>query len=234
MKKGQAVDIVLSKMMALSCGWRAVDDYLRGLVLDCLSNFSVRQVVVFSIRKDLRIELLGTYGMSATQIAELGHLHVMKEGPFSRCIDGESFEVRASNSDKNVPDDYGFGLFLDIPRAGLPFAGVALFGERPFDLDANIDFWRVVAMAVGLAASSNNMPKVSETRETANDNLTSRQLEILSLVSQGYTNRQIAKRLNFGVSTIGHELMRVFELLGVSSREAAVVEAARVGLVIRK
>jgi len=211
-----------------------MDDYLRGLILECLSGFSVRQGVVFSIRQDLRIEVLGTYGMSTTNVAQLGELHVLTEGPFSRCIDGDSFEMRASDLDKNTPTYSEFGIFLNIPRAGMPFAGMALFGERAFDLDANAGFWKVIAMAVGLVASSNKTPEFPEALHSDRENFTSRQLEILKLVSQGYTNRQIARLLNFGVSTIGHDLMRVFELLRVSSREEAVAKAARAGLLTRE
>jgi DNA-binding NarL/FixJ family response regulator len=61
--------------------------------------------------------------------------------------------------------------------------------------------------------------------------LSSRELEIAELVSDGHTNRQIAGKLSLSEKTIETYLSRVFTKLGVSSRAAvasAIVRAGRV------
>ena len=52
--------------------------------------------------------------------------------------------------------------------------------------------------------------------------LTGRQHEILRYVAAGYSNAQIARRLDVSVGTVGKHLENIFERLQVSSRAAAV------------
>jgi DNA-binding CsgD family transcriptional regulator len=52
--------------------------------------------------------------------------------------------------------------------------------------------------------------------------LTDRELEIVKLVCQGFSNAQIAQRLTIGVSTVKTHLLHVFEKLGVRTRAALV------------
>lgn len=56
--------------------------------------------------------------------------------------------------------------------------------------------------------------------------LTGRQLEVLRFVAAGYSNAQIARRLQVSVGTVGKHLENIFERLQVTSRAAAV---ARLG-----
>jgi DNA-binding CsgD family transcriptional regulator len=52
--------------------------------------------------------------------------------------------------------------------------------------------------------------------------LTERQLEVLQLVAEGLTNREIARRLFISPATVRTHLEHIFEKLGVGSRTAAV------------
>jgi DNA-binding NarL/FixJ family response regulator len=60
--------------------------------------------------------------------------------------------------------------------------------------------------------------------------LTGRQAEVLRLVAQGKTDRQIAGELVLSEKTVGRHLENIFARLGVSSRAAATVVAVRQGL----
>lgn len=60
--------------------------------------------------------------------------------------------------------------------------------------------------------------------------LSRRELEVLRLVSEGCTNRQVAEHLIVSQSTIKRHLDNVFGKLGVSSRAAAAAAALRMGL----
>lgn len=61
--------------------------------------------------------------------------------------------------------------------------------------------------------------------------LTDREREVLRLVSQGATNREIAQALWLSHKTIKNHLTHIFEKLGVSDRTQAALWAIRSGLV---
>lgn len=60
--------------------------------------------------------------------------------------------------------------------------------------------------------------------------LSERELEVLSLVSAGASNRQIARRLVISEATVKSHLVHVFTKLDVDSRTAAVAAARDAGL----
>ena len=64
----------------------------------------------------------------------------------------------------------------------------------------------------------------------SNDQLTAREVEVLSLVSRGMSNGDIAKELFIGEATVKTHLLHVFDKLGVSDRTAAVTTAMRAGI----
>lgn len=69
-----------------------------------------------------------------------------------------------------------------------------------------------------------------EQRRTGAPELTPRQRELLRLVAEGLTNRQIATRLVVSAHTVRTHLENIFERLQVSSRAAAVTRAFPEGL----
>jgi len=60
--------------------------------------------------------------------------------------------------------------------------------------------------------------------------LTSRQLEVLGLICQGMTNKQIADKLNIIEATAKAHVSAIFKELGVVSRTQALLAAQRLGL----
>jgi len=60
--------------------------------------------------------------------------------------------------------------------------------------------------------------------------VTSRQHEILHLLSQGLLNKQIASELSISTNTVKAHLHEIFRLLNVNNRTAAVQSAHKCGL----
>jgi len=66
--------------------------------------------------------------------------------------------------------------------------------------------------------------------ETELENLTSREVEVLKLLSKGQTNPQIARNLLFSVSTVKAHVRSILSKLGVSDRTQAAVRAIEIRL----
>lgn len=67
-------------------------------------------------------------------------------------------------------------------------------------------------------------------QETFSDSLTERELEILRLVANGFSNREIARKLIFSLGTVKWYLHQIYSKLGVSSRTQAVARARELNL----
>lgn len=60
--------------------------------------------------------------------------------------------------------------------------------------------------------------------------LSEREQQVLGLVAEGRSAREIAAQLHLGVGTVKSHLLHIYDKLGVSERAAAVAEAMRRGL----
>lgn len=68
-------------------------------------------------------------------------------------------------------------------------------------------------------------------RDSANTQLSQRQIQILHGMVEGKTNHELATELGFSVSTVRHETMRIYQALGVSDRKEAAKKALMLSLV---
>ena len=68
-------------------------------------------------------------------------------------------------------------------------------------------------------------------RKSARVHLTPRQLDVLALLCEGFSNKTISKRLDIAVGTVKVHMAGILRELGVSNRLQAVVAASRNGLV---
>lgn len=66
---------------------------------------------------------------------------------------------------------------------------------------------------------------------TLNDLLTDRELEILTLIAQGYSNNEIAQRLFLSEGTVKNYSSTIFSKLNVTDRTQAAILAYRYGLI---
>jgi DNA-binding NarL/FixJ family response regulator len=71
---------------------------------------------------------------------------------------------------------------------------------------------------------------VTQLRTPAQDALSDRELEVLSLIAQGETNRGTAARLFISEATVKTHLLHIYEKLEVNDRAAAVARAYERGL----
>jgi len=75
---------------------------------------------------------------------------------------------------------------------------------------------------------------VSRMRAPGEEQLSSRELEVLQLVAEGESNSEIASHLHISQATVKSHLVHIFGKLGVSDRTAAVTVALRRGILSLK
>lgn len=111
----------------------------------------------------------------------------------------------------------GSALPSQVEEAYQEHGIIAFLEKRAFDRTA---LRRAVAEAVRLAGGQGRA-------------LTARELEVLALLKQGLTNKEIAETLVISENTVKRHLKGVFFKLEVNSRAAAVAKGISLGLVYR-
>jgi len=221
------------RLSHLSCGARPLDKYLSALALDPLRAFNTRAIMLFGLEEDLGIEVLASFGVMLGERDRLNSLHLLRESHYAGCLtSGTSRQVPSDDVEVTVAASRHV-LFLPIAMRGAAYAGVAIWMADDPQLEHQQYFWDCVASGIGLALTCQWIPAYGKSSNESNPrlvDLTPRQIDILHLVAQGLTNREISRRLNYGMSTIGHELMAIFRVLRVETRAEASREAARRGL----
>lgn len=87
----------------------------------------------------------------------------------------------------------------------------------------------VAGKVVAQFASGRPLPDLLAGVQDEYDGLTERELQILRLVGQGLTNKEIGKQLFISDRTVQAHLSNIFSKLGVGSRTEAVMHAVRKG-----
>jgi DNA-binding NarL/FixJ family response regulator len=90
----------------------------------------------------------------------------------------------------------------------------------------------VTGKVVAQFASGKSLPELIAPPTEDYDGLTDRELDILKLVGQGLSNKQIGKQLFISDRTVQAHLSNIFSKLNVSSRTEAVMHAVRKGWIV--
>jgi DNA-binding CsgD family transcriptional regulator len=116
-------------------------------------------------------------------------------------------DVYVELSSRHPGDDPGRVLALMQPLAGRQLDGACIDALR-------------ASVSMALPAR----------RPKTGDLLTDREVEVIRLVAQGMTNREVGRALVISDKTVEHHVEHVLNKLGVTSRTAAVVYAVQHGL----
>jgi DNA-binding NarL/FixJ family response regulator len=179
------------------------------------------------------------YPVAAVGLAKIleneAHVHLGHEAPVEEslasiifCTDdvenlSEGIKRLQQANDSDAPIlVFGLRLDLSLARAALQ-AGARGFIHAAMQPEQIIRALKVAKEGEIVAPRELVEYLIANERPVDLDILSARQREILELVSEGFTNAQIAKRLFLTESTIKQHLRAAYKVLGVSNR----VEAAR-------
>ena len=89
----------------------------------------------------------------------------------------------------------------------------------------------VKAVAAGQTVLDPSLPRLETLKGERKDALTARELEVLQLICEGLSNREIAARLDLSINTVAVHRANIMQALGVHKTAELVVYAIQRGLV---
>ncbi|MCU0493495.1 MAG: response regulator transcription factor [Chloroflexaceae bacterium] len=90
---------------------------------------------------------------------------------------------------------------------------------------------RAAARGESLLAPAVAARLMGRMRAPAEESLSAREIEVLTLVARGASNKEVGRSLHISEATVKSHLIHIFGKLGVADRTAAVAEASRRGLI---
>lgn len=187
-------------------GWRSI---LEELLVD--SGFSVRTCASFgdalgSLRKE-------KYSLAVIDLSLQG---VLRTSPDSQSDDSnpEGYQLLATAASNNIPTIVVSGITEpeEIQKVYSEYAVSAYIEKQTFDRAA---FRRLIEETKQIHESQSELSALTE-----------REREVLDLLAQGLTNKEIAERLVITTNTVKRHLKAIFEKLNVHTRSAATAKVA--------
>ncbi|HKJ27257.1 MAG TPA: response regulator transcription factor, partial [Anaerolineales bacterium] len=160
------------------------------------------------------------------------------------------YVVMAAAGDSLVDADFPSGtedlagvlLLTDEPEIALPLAGLPLrgWGLLPTDCTESELLTALFAVELGLVAAAPEQietllrpnRKLSNSGDEPDVTLTPRELEVLTLLTEGLSNKQVSYQLGISEHTVKFHVTSIYSKLGVSNRAEAVRLGIQYGLIM--
>ncbi len=122
-----------------------------------------------------------------------------------------------------------YGLILFVCLAGFKFLEYQFFSHK-FSFELYLGIIASLFLILGFAVSWYFKPQNKDKHKFKVDaerlkQFSQREQQVLVLLAQGYTNKEIASSLQISPNTVKTHLKSLFEKLGVSNRTQAAAEA---------
>jgi DNA-binding NarL/FixJ family response regulator len=168
-----------------------------------------------------RLHILGAADVSeAASIAE-ARARAIASGPRDLCV-----------LDLSLPDGSGLGLLSDLRQAGWGRCVALSPGDDPYTVRAALAAGVKGFVVTGSVGDTVRPMPGGRGRPTGGpDGLSQREIEVLQLVSQGKSNRDIGTALSLSALTVKSHLARIARKLGTGDRAEMVAVALRAGVI---
>ena len=212
------------------------------LVLRTLQPLGANQTFISQLHPDGIVRPIDAFGFSEQQVEGWREFPLTDRLPITDCIRNDQLIWLADSSDweKDYPELTKFPgeatsktfIACSIDIHGAPAAALGIMSNTQIAPTPElISFVSAVAAMVALFLSrmtEGRLGNIIRGEFTPNQVfLSQRQMKILSLMAQDFTNPQIGKELGFSESTVRQETMRIYQILQVAGRKEAIMEARR-------
>ena len=214
------------------------EEISRALATDYLAEFAVRSLRFGRLNSDDSITNLGQYGFPDADEYRNRNIPSQEWRGFKSAemaiISGASKEKWTTDSTTyvNTLRDRGVlqGHLIVNFHKPVSDADKHRTAEAIDDLCVPLALYlSFMSRPVGVGLGGVTLP--IDGRDSANTQLSQRQILILRGMVEGKTNHELATELGFSVSTVRHETMRIYQALAVSDRKEAAKKALMLSLV---
>ena len=214
------------------------EEISRALATDYLAEFSMRSLRFGRLNSDDSITNLGQYGFPDADEYRNRNIPSQEwrsyKSPEMAIISGASKEKWTADATTyvNTLRDRGVlqGHLIVSFHKPVSDADKHRTAEAIDDLCVPLALYlSFMSRPVGVGLGGVTLP--IDGRDSANTQLSQRQILILRGMVEGKTNHELATELGFSVSTVRHETMRIYQALAVSDRKEAAKKALMLSLV---
>ncbi len=209
---------------------QSIADFCRAIVHSEFTQNSVQGCHFYSLDSESHLNPVSGYGRTYldTEVA----LSAWDDDPIADCVRKKDFEFQSPSKEQDkgilaiplLKDSIPVGVLamvMDSEVKGIPIH------EGLIPILSKLGTYCLTAFT-GQSGRSSSSYSANTSKEANGEDLTSRQIKILDLMSEGMVNVEIARELMLSESTIRQETVRIYRALGVPNR----IEAAKKGRVL--
>ena len=218
------------------------DQFASHLALNVLTSLDCRALALGVISKEGFLDLIGYYGLSAAATSpyirmplwtQLPMTETVRTGEFIFIKTYEDFVARFPDMVESIEHKDVITVASPLKHRGIVIGSIAFSSiKSPSDDFRTNPTTEAILALVGLYMknyiSKNSI--VGNNHSVEIKNLSARQKQIIELFRDELTTEQMADRLRFSSSTIKQDIIKIYEIFGVNTREQVVTLAEKAGL----
>ena len=216
----------VSRVIATSNSTR---EFCENLVHDETLGQFIHGVAIYEFDRRQSLFLMDSYGKGVEELDN--KIDLWSEHPISKI----TRDKQPRNSPETGSPTGYLARVIPIAPSGAPTGSIVMIVANEYSVD-DADY--TIGISVGMLVSRMfqvwRMPgssKQSRNEPTSIQDLTSRQLEVLALISDGLTNAEIARQVLLSESSVRQETIKIYRALGVSGRKEAMVKDRELELI---
>ena len=222
------------------------DQLASHLALSVLGSLDCRAVALGVISKEGFLDLIGYYGLSQATTSPYVRMPLWTQLPMTETIrTGEFIFIKAyedivtrfPDMVQSIEHKDAITVVSPIRHRGMVIGSIAFTSiKAPSDDFRSNPMTDAVLSLIALYMRSYILRNTIENNNHSSDvkNLSARQKQIIELFRDELTTEQMADRLRFSSSTIKQDIIKIYEIFGVKTREQVVALAEKAGLLNSK
>ena len=219
--------LFFSRLIDLAVSSDSYEQLCQRVVHEEITRGLISGAHLYSVDSNLDMELQMSYGRTTPLVEQV--VSAWGTSPLSKCIVEKRMQYQAGKEAAH--------LALPLAKSSVPVGAMLLvMGNEvsgpPMSEPVAHLLSKVGAFFVEVRPRHSLQARVTgKGHEHRPEQLTTRQIQILQLISAGFTNGRIGKELSLSESTIRQETIRIYKALGTAGRNEAVIAAKKIGLV---